>query len=204
MTKIILTRHGHIEGITPERFRGRLDLPITALGQRQIAATSHRINATWRIAAIYTSPMSRCVITGEAIARPSGLTVKPLAGLNDIDYGAWQGLTHDEAKARWPAEFAMWFRAPHLAQPPGGETLQDVLARAAATLRTVTRDHPDDTVVLVGHDSVNRVILLHVLELPLSRYWLFKQEPCTINELDFVDGAFSVRTINETYHLSGA
>jgi probable phosphoglycerate mutase len=204
MTKIILTRHGHIEGITPERFRGRLDLPITALGQRQIAATSHRINATWRIAAIYTSPMSRCVITGEAIARPSGLTVKPLAGLNDIDYGAWQGLTHDEAKARWPAEFAMWFRAPHLAQPPGGETLQDVLARAAATLRTVTRDRPDDTVVLVGHDSVNRVILLHVLELPLSRYWLFKQEPCTINELDFVDGAFSVRTINETYHLSGA
>jgi probable phosphoglycerate mutase len=148
--------------------------------------------------------MSRCVITGEAIAQPSGLTVKPLAGLNDIDYGAWQGLTHDEAKARWPAEFAMWFRAPHLAQPPGGETLQDVLARAAATLRTVTRDRPDDTVVLVGHDSVNRVILLHVLELPLSRYWLFKQEPCTINELDFVDGAFSVRTINETYHLSGA
>jgi phosphoserine phosphatase len=204
MTKIILTRHGHIEGITPERFRGRLDLPITALGQRQIAATSHRINATWKIAAIYTSPMSRCVITGEAIAQPSGLTVKPLAGLNDIDYGAWQGLTHDEAQARWPAEFAMWFRAPHLAQPPGGETLQGVLARAAATLRTVTRDRTDDTVVLVGHDSVNRVILLHVLELPLSRYWLFKQEPCTINELDFVDGAFSVRTINETYHLSGA
>jgi broad specificity phosphatase PhoE len=204
MTKIILTRHGHVEGITPERFRGRLDLPLTALGQRQIAATSRRINATWKIGAIYTSPMSRCVITGEAIARPSGLTVKPLAGLNDIDYGAWQGLTHDEAKTRWPAEFATWFRAPHLAQPPGGETLQDVLARAAATLRTVTGDHPDDTVVLVGHDSVNRVILLHVLELPLSRYWLFKQEPCTINELDFVDGAFGVRTINETYHLTGA
>jgi len=204
MTKIILTRHGHVEGITPERFRGRLDLPLTALGQRQIAATSHRINATWKIAAIYTSPMSRCVITGEAIAQPSGLTVNPLAGLNDIDYGAWQGLTHDEAKARWPAEFATWFRAPHLGQPPGGETLQDVLARAASTLPTVTRDHPDDAVVLVGHDSVNRVILLHVLELPLSRYWLFKQEPCTINELDFVDGAFSVRTINEIYHLSGA
>jgi broad specificity phosphatase PhoE len=204
MTKIILTRHGHVEGITPERFRGRLDLPLTALGRRQIAATSRRINATWKIAAIYTSPMSRCVITGEAIARPSGLTVKPLAGLNDIDYGAWQGLTHDEAKARWPEEFETWFHAPHLAQPPGGETLQDVLARAAATLRTVTRDHPDDIVVLVGHDSVNRTILVHVLELALSRYWLFKQEPCTINELDFVDGAFSVRTINETYHLSGA
>jgi broad specificity phosphatase PhoE len=204
MTKIILTRHGHVEGITPERFRGRLELPLTALGERQVAATSRRINATWKIGAVYTSPMSRCAITGDAIARTSGLTAQLLTGLNDIDYGAWQGLTHDETKARWPAEFATWHRAPHLAQPPGGETLQDVLVRAAATLRSVTGDHPDDTVVLVGHDSVNRVILLHVLELPLSRYWLFKQEPCTINELDFADGAFSVRTINDTYHLSGA
>lgn len=202
MTKLVLTRHGHVEGITPERFRGRLDLPLTALGERQIAATSRRINAAWKIAAIYTSPMSRCVLTGEAIAQPTGLMARAHAGLNDIDYGAWQGLTHDEARARWPAEFATWRSAPHLARPPGGETLQDLLARAASMLREITSDHPDGTVVLVGHDSINRVILSHVLELSLSRYWLFKQEPCTINELDFIDGEFSVRTINETYHLT--
>ena len=62
MTKIILARHGHVEGITPERFRGRLDLPLTALGRRQIAATSRRINAAWRIAAIYTSPDRKSVV----------------------------------------------------------------------------------------------------------------------------------------------
>lgn len=203
MTKIILTRHGHVEGITPERFRGRLDLALTALGRRQIGATSRRINAAWQIAAVYTSPMSRCVATGEAIAAPAGLKGCPLPGLNDIDYGEWQGLTRDEAASHWPEALAAWYRTPHLAQPPGGETLQDVLARVAAMLRLIVDRHRGDTVVLVGHDSVNRVILLHALELPLSRYWLFRQEPCTLNELDFADGLFSVRTINETYHLNG-
>jgi probable phosphoglycerate mutase len=203
MTKIILARHGHVEGITPERFRGRLDLPLTALGRRQIAATSRRINAAWRIAAIYTSPMSRCVITGQAIAASSGLPATALPGLNDIDYGEWQGLTRDEAAARWPEAVATWYRAPQLAQPPGGETLQDVLTRAESMLRELVARHRDDTIVLVGHDSVNRVILMHALDLPLSRYWALKQEPCAINELDFVQGSFAIRTINETYHLDG-
>jgi broad specificity phosphatase PhoE len=204
MTKIILTRHGHVEGITPERFRGRLDLPLTALGHRQIAATTRRINAAWRIEAVYTSPMSRCVITGQAIAVSSGVTASPLPGLNDIDYGEWQGLTREEAAARWPDALATWYHAPQLARPPGGETLQDVLARVAAMLGDILAHHRDGTIVLVGHDSVNRVILMHALDLPLSRYWFFKQEPCAINELDFVDFTFAIRTINETYHLDGA
>jgi phosphoserine phosphatase len=201
MTKIILTRHGHVEGIAPARFRGRLDLPLTALGKRQIAATSRRINAAWRIAAVYTSPMSRCVVTGQAIAASSGLTAGVLPGLNDIDYGEWQGLTRDEAAARWPDAVATWYRAPQLVQPQGGETLQDVLARAAAMLRELVARHRDDTIALVGHDSVNRVILIHALDLPLSRYWALAQEPAAINELDFVQGTFAIQTINETYHL---
>jgi phosphoserine phosphatase len=203
MTKIILTRHGHVEGINPVRFRGRLDLPLTPLGQRQITATSRRINAAWRIAAIYTSPMSRCVITGQAIAASSGVEASALPGLNDIDYGEWQGLTRDEAEARWPDAVATWYHAPQLAQPPGGETLQDVLTRAASMLRDLVARHGDDTIVLVGHDSVNRVILMHALDLPLSRYWALMQEPCAISELDLVESSVAIRTINETYHLDG-
>jgi broad specificity phosphatase PhoE len=44
--------------------------------------------------------------------------------------------------------------------------------------------HPDDAVVLVGHDSVNRVLLLELLDLPLSTYWRVEQNPCCINEID--------------------
>ena len=44
--------------------------------------------------------------------------------------------------------------------------------------------HPDETIVLVGHDSVNRALLLQLLEQPLSAYWRLAQEPCCLNEID--------------------
>jgi probable phosphoglycerate mutase len=201
MTKIILTRHGHVEGITPERFRGRLELPLTETGQRQADITATRIASVWRPVAIYTSPMGRTIATGTAIGARLGLEVQPDPRLNDIDYGAWQGLTPEDARSRWPEEVETWYRAPHLASIPGGETLQAVLARVAAALQEILRRHPNDVVVLVGHDSVNRVILLHALDMSLSRYWCLKQDPCAINEMNFADDMFIIRTINETWHL---
>jgi broad specificity phosphatase PhoE len=79
-----------------------------------------------------------------------------------------------------------------------------VLTRVVAALRNVTAGHPEDTVVIVGHDSVNRVILLHALDLPLSRYWRLAQDPCAINEIDFSEAEFIVQTVNETWHLRHA
>lgn len=201
MTKIILTRHGHVEWIAPERFRGRADLPLTGQGIEEARATSRRISATWRVGAVYTSPMSRSLRTGQIIAEPLGLDVQALDSLNDIHYGEWQGLTPDEARARWPEEVELWYRRPDLVQVPGGESLQDVLARTAQALRVVVDRHPEETVVLVGHDSVNRVILLHALELPLSRYWGLTQAPCAINHIDAARDCLFVRSLNETCHL---
>jgi broad specificity phosphatase PhoE len=201
MTKIILVRHGHVEGISPERFRGRADLALTPEGRRQAEATARCIRASWTPAALYASPLSRCLTTAEAIGRPFGLTPTPIPGLMDIDYGEWQGLTSDEVGRKWPAALDTWQHAPHWAAIPGGESLQDVLTRAVAALRDVIGRHPRDTVVLVGHDSVNRVILLHALDLPLSRYRRLGQDPCAINEIDFSAGEFTVRSFNETYHL---
>jgi broad specificity phosphatase PhoE len=202
MTKIILVRHGHVEGISPARFRGRVDLRLTAEGQRQAEAAARRIRATWRPAGVLTSPLSRSRATAEAIAIPLGLTPGPLDGLIDIDYGQWQGLTPDEVRARWPGLLETWYRAPDWAAIPGGETLQDVLVRALSVLRDVVDRHPTDTVVLVAHDSVNRVILLHALGLALSRYWRLGQHPCAINEIDFSGDDCAVLSMNETCHLA--
>jgi probable phosphoglycerate mutase len=201
MTKIILVRHGHVEGISPERFRGRADLALTAAGRRQAEATARRIQATWTPVAVYTSPLSRCRATGEAIGRPFGLSPQPIEGLIDIDYGNWQGLTPDEAKSRWPRALDTWYRAPHLAQIPAGETLQGLLSRTVAALREVIERHQTEEVVVVGHDSVNRVLLLHALDLPLSRYWRLGQDPCAINEIEFREDGFTIRSLNETFHL---
>jgi probable phosphoglycerate mutase len=201
MTKIILVRHGHVEGISPERFRGRADLMLTAEGLRQAEATAHRIHANWAPVAVYASPLGRCQATAAAIARPFGLSPVTLDGLVDIDYGEWQGLTPDEVRARWPGPLETWYRAPDWAAIPGGETLQQVLTRTVSALRDVIGRHPGDTVVLVGHDSVNRVTLLHALGLPGSRYWRLGQQPCAINEIEFSADGFTVLSMNETYHL---
>ena len=201
MTKILLVRHGHVEGISPERFRGRADLALTEEGRRQAEATARRIHATWRPAAVYASPLSRCRETAAAISRPFGLAPISLEALVDIDYGEWQGLTPDEVRRRWPAQLDLWHRAPDQAEIPGGETLQQVRTRVSAALQTVRHAHPQDTAVMVGHDSVNRVILLHALDASLQHYWRIRQSPCAINELEITENGFVIATVNQTDHL---
>src|SRR5215472_8915690 len=201
MTKIILTRHGHVEGIKPERFRGRAPLELTKRGTAEAAALAQRIAAKWRPTQIYASPMSRCVATATAIARATGVAAKTCEDLNDIDYGAWQFKTFADAKAQDPALFAAWFATPQLVRFPNGESLEDLAARTANALRMVRARHPDETVVLVGHDSVNRALLLQVLDQPLSGYWRLAQEPCCINEIDVSGAAVCVRSVNATQHL---
>jgi probable phosphoglycerate mutase len=201
MTKIVLVRHGHVLGISPERFRGRADLALTAQGRREAEATSRRIRATWQPAAVYVSPLSRCRDTGSAIGRQFGLAPTPLDGIVDIDYGEWQGLTPDEVSGRWPRELDLWHRAPDRATIPGGETLQQVQDRVAAAVRAVDAAHPQETVVLVGHDSVNRVMLLHALDIPLAKFWRIRQSPCAINEIDLDEHGFFIITVNQTDHL---
>ena len=203
MIRIILVRHGHVDWIAPERFRGRAELALSDLGRRQAQAVSGYVAKTWKPEAVYTSPLSRCRDTATAIAAPFQLEPQPVDGLCDIDYGEWQGLTREQAKERWPDEIELWFRAPHLAAIPGGETLPALLSRAAAALREILLAHPSGTVVLLGHDSVNRVLLLFALELPLSRYWHLRQDPCGLNELSFENDAFVIRSINQTQHLAG-
>ena len=201
MTKILLTRHGHVEGIKPERFRGRAPLDLTARGRAEAAAVAQRIAGAWQPEHIYTSPLGRCVETAAVIAKACGIAANTCDDLNDIDYGAWQFKTFAEAKEQNPALFAAWFATPQLVRFPNGESLQDLAARTADALRMVLARHPDDTIVLVGHDSVNRALLMELLDQPLSAYWRLAQSPCCLNEIDIDAEKISVQRVNETGHL---
>ncbi|MDA9436883.1 histidine phosphatase family protein [Bradyrhizobium sp. CCBAU 51627] len=203
MTKILLVRHGHVEGIRPPRFRGREDLPLTSRGQAEALAVSQRIASKWQPERVYTSPLSRCVATGAAIASACAIEAESIEALNDIDYGAWRMKSHDEMAAAEPMLHAIWFNTPHLMRFPDGDSLQDVVARAADAVRLALERHPSGTVVLVSHDSVNRALLLQLADLPLSAYWRLTQEPCCINEIEITDNRIRVLAINETGHLDG-
>jgi len=198
--KLILVRHAHVEGIRPERFRGRTDVELTPLGRRQAAATAARIRAEWSVDAIYTSPLRRCVETGAAIASATGVTPVIRQEFVDLDYGDWNGKTHAEIQQRYRDLFDAWHLTPHLVRFPGGDSLQDLAARTAEGLRVLLRDHAGQTVVLVAHDSVNRVLLLQFVNLSLADYWRFMQEPACVNEID-CEASAQIRRINETWQL---
>ena len=204
VTTILLIRHGEVAGITPPRFRGRDDLMLTPHGVRQAELARDAVAAGWVPNAVYCSPRTRCVRTADAIASAFQLDAQPHHGLNDINYGAWQGMAVTEVAQRWPEELSCWHTAPHTMRPPGGESLQEVQARAVDALHTIVHAHRRGIVVLVSHDSVIRVLLGHAFGLSLGGYWSLSPSPCGISEITFVDDHFTILSINQTQHLSEA
>jgi probable phosphoglycerate mutase len=201
MTRIILVRHGQTEWNRIERFRGRADIPLNETGLTQAEVTGRRIAAEWRPMAVYSSPLLRAGKTAEAIAWHFDLPVQIHKGLTDIDYGQWQGLTPDEARKGWPEVVEAWYNAPHTAHIPGGETLAALRARAMRTVNELASLHEDQTIVLVSHTVINRIILLGVLGLGNDRFWRLRQDTCAINTFEVEGGFFTIGSLNETYHL---
>lgn len=201
VTRILLVRHGQTEWNRIERFRGRADVPLNATGLAQAEATGQRVAAEWTVAAVYASPLSRAVKTAEAIALHFDLPVQIHSGLADIHYGQWQGLTPDEVKTRWPDVHHAWYTAPHTARLPGGETLDDLRARGMAAVNELAARHTEQTIALVGHTVINRIILLGVLGLGNERFWRLKQDTCAINVFEVEHGDFTLVALNDTCHL---
>jgi len=207
-TIIVLIRHGQTEWNRIERFRGRADVPLNETGLAQAQAVGRRVLAEWKPAAIYTSPLSRAAKTAQAIAQHFDLPVQPHPGLLDIDYGEWQGLTVEEARARWPEQVTAWFQAPQDAHIPGGETLAAVMGRGLAAVKELVARHADQTLVLVGHTVINRAILLGILGLGADRFWRLRQDTCAINVFEWAretgaGGDFTLVALNDTCHLRG-
>ena len=200
-TRVILIRHGQTEWNRIERFRGRADVPLNAAGLAQAEATGERVAKAWQPAAIYTSPLSRSVKTAQAVAKHFDLPVQIHPNLVDIDYGEWQGLTPEEAHQRWPEQVENWYNHPERARIPVGETLAELRQRAMKTVGELAQKHAGETIVLVGHTVINRVILLGVLGLGNERFWHLRQDTCAINVFEVDGDDFILASLNDTCHL---
>jgi len=198
MSRLLLVRHGHVEGIDPERFRGREDLPLTARGREQARAAAAFIAARWQPVVVYTSPLQRCVQTGQEIGSACAIAPHVLDGLNDVHYGLWQWKTRAEVQAQWPELLQRWLSAPQLVRFPEGESLQDLSARVADVLRMLLEHHAGGTVVLVGHYSGIRALLLQALDQPLSAYWRLTHDPGAVSELDLTQSGLRAIRINQS------
>jgi broad specificity phosphatase PhoE len=200
--RIILVRHGQTgwnEGVG-ERFRGRSEIDLDELGVRQAEATAPRITQ-WEVAAVYSSPLKRAMSTAQILADSLNIEPCPIDGLIDIDYGAWQGLSLEEAQADDSRLYSLWLESPHLATFPEGEALDQVRSRAVAAVDSILSSHPEQPVVLVSHKVVCKVLMCSFLGLELSQFWQVEQHTCAINEVEIGVPSPVVKLLNDTCHL---
>jgi len=200
MTSIYLVRHGQTAWNKEEIFRGRADIPLneTGLKEAELAAEYFR---GLKIDHIYSSPLSRAYQTAEKIPGVCSLEVQRLEGLVDMSFGSWEGRPLDEVKRENEELYRLWRESPHLAHFPGGEGLDHVRNRSMAALEALLRLHPEETLILVSHRVVNKVLICAVLGLDNSHFWQIGQDTTAINLIHYRHGKFVLALMNETCHL---
>ncbi|HQX91980.1 MAG TPA: histidine phosphatase family protein [Thermomonas sp.] len=200
--KILLARHGETPWNAEGRYQGQVDIPLSEVGLDQAAALGQRLQDV-QVDRAVASPLARATRTAQLALgedRTPMLTFDD--GLLEIAHGEWEGLLASEIAQRDPQRLQAWKDAPESVLMPGGESLQMVLERAWPALeRACVGLGADDTLLVVAHDAVNRVLLARILGLPLAKLWGFRQAPATLNLLqgDSVE-ALEVVRLNDCAH----
>jgi probable phosphoglycerate mutase len=200
--RILLARHGETRWNAEGRYQGQVDVPLSEVGDAQAQLLGERLREV-QIDRALSSPLSRSRRTAELALGPQRVGMLQLdPGFAEIAHGTWEGLLASEIGAMDGARLRAWREAPESVLMPEGESLQHVLDRAWPALeRACAGLGPDDTLLVVAHDAVNRVLLCRILGLPLSRLWSFRQAPTTLNLLEGPDlGHLDVVRLNDCHH----
>ena len=200
MVKVILIRHGETDWNKEQIFRGRIDVALNEVGVAQ-ARTVQATLKDVQINAIYSSPLSRALETARVVGKSRNCEVKIEEGFIDIDFGKWQGLSHQKVKEEYKELYEMWLNKPQMVTFPEGEGLEEVQRRSMKALEKVIEKHPEETLAIVSHRVLNKVLLCTVLGLDLSHFWYIKQDTCAINAFEYKDEKFYLTLLNDTCHL---
>jgi probable phosphoglycerate mutase len=179
MTTIYLLRHGALAGDSRERFVGQIDLPLAPEGIRQAETLAEALR-DHDIAALHCSDLQRCRQTAGIIAGALHVPVTEHSALREISLGDWEGLPRREVAERWADQFAARGRNIEHYRPPGGESFADCLARALPIWEAILHGS-HEAVAVIGHAGLNRVLLCHVLGLPIADMFRIGQDYGCIN-----------------------
>jgi len=182
MGSLILVRHAITEASAAARNLGqRTDPPLSAaglalagqLGRTLAAELAELPHDRLRL---LSSPALRCRQTAESVARALGVAAADVelhAGLLELDYGAWDGLTADECRARDPERRAAWEADPYETRCPDGESGADVARRSFAVLEPLEAwlaGERGACAVVIAHNHVNRIRLCALFGWPMRDY----------------------------------
>lgn len=193
MTTLHLVRHA-AHGQLGHALTGRTPgVHLSAEGRTQAALLADRF-AKLPVAAVLSSPMERAQETAAPVAARLGLPVRTEPGLDEIDFGAWNGAAFDalEGSAEWLA----WNRFRSFAPAPGGESMAAAQVRALGAVARLHRAYPDAELVAVSHCDVIKAVLAHFLGTPLDLFHRIEIGPASRSVLSLFQHDARIDAVN--------
>lgn len=196
---LLFVRHGESEGNARRIMQGWLDLPLSDVGHRQAGAVARRL-ARAGATRLYASPLRRAWQTAERIGEATGLPLEPVAGFREYGYGAVEGLTWDDAVARFGLTTGDWGSG----KVPGEEGSSAFHARVTAAFEEVAERHRDDVAIVVAHGGTIARLVVHVLGAPIVAYLPFATpRNVSITAFAWDRDRVVLAGLNDACHLEG-
>lgn len=188
--EVLLARHPQVEANVAGRFVGTGESPFTELGERQCVALAAHI-AAWKPSSVHSSPRTRARAVADLAAAMAAVEVHVDDDLAEIDFGAAEGLTYDEAMLAG-VEIDLLDGPPEVAPFRDGETWRTFAQRVAAAAERIETCGP--RIAVVAHGGVIRALLAHWLGLPEAAAWRFAVPNASVATITLWDGTGTLRT----------
>jgi alpha-ribazole phosphatase len=195
MTRFWLIRHGEPAEQARGRCYGSLDIGLSETGRVQMAEVAAYLSME-PLSLIYSSPFSRALEGAQILAAAASCPVEVIEDLREIDFGDMEGLPYDEIAARYPDLYQRWMEAPTEVRFPNGESFCEMRARVLRAFAAIEREQEGETVAIVSHGGVNRVLLAWALQMPDNCLFRLAQDYASVNLLALVNGVPSVELLN--------
>ena len=166
---LVLSRHGQSVWHAENRYAGSSDIDLTPVGRLQAQALADWAGAH-RPDALYSSPVRRARESTEPVSAVTGMTATIEEDLREVHFGVAEGLTIGELRNRFPEAAARFESDPVAGSFPAAEAPEAAAARGTAALRRIAGAHPGDTVLVVAHSTLIRLVLCSLLSIPLRNY----------------------------------
>ncbi|MDB5108921.1 MAG: Phosphoglycerate mutase [Mucilaginibacter sp.] len=196
MLSVFLLRHGETPyNADGNRYCGRTDASLTSKGVKQAVKVYHQLKDE-KFDAVYSSPLRRACFTAQ-IATGSQ-QVQTDERITEVYFGNWEGKTKeefiDEDKSLWDA----WIHDPGNTKAGGtGETGMEIIERVNAFFNEMLQKHANETIVVVGHNGINRLYMAYKLGMELKNYRRIFQENAAITFFELDDtGEITLKKLN--------
>ena len=199
-TQLIIVRHGQTQWNLKLIRQGHLDSPLTEKGIAQAKALGERL-AREVFTALYSSDLGRAVQTAKMVAETTGHKVVTDARLRERHLGIFQGLNGDQIKEKHPEEYRLHRTMGPSYVIPGGESVEQQVARNVAYLTEIAAKHLGETIVVVTHGGVLSGFFRHALSIPLEAPRRFEFMNASLNVFAYEEGNWMLRTWGDVSHL---